>query len=312
MITVIQQGFFSTIQDEGRWGYQAFGMPISGVMDTYAYRIANLLAGNSPTAAVIEMTGQGACFKFDEEQFVAVCGADMNGRVNGQPITNWSSFLVPKRGELSFHTAITGYRTYLAIRGGFHVPLVLGSRATYTKARVGGLEGRPLRQGDVLYIGNDLHPAEKRPQKLPPAYIPQYSDTIKLKVLLGPQHDKFTREAVALLFSSTYAVTDQSDRASCYLNGPRIATIGTTDIVSDAVCLGAIQVPASGLPFIVTADHQTTRGFAKIGHVIRRDLSPLAQATPGNSIVFTEIAEDSAIELLKIEQETYRQISNEL
>ncbi|WP_425060020.1 5-oxoprolinase subunit C [Sporomusa carbonis] len=308
MITVIHQGHFTTIQDEGRWGYQAYGMPSAGAMDRYSCRVANLLVGNKINAAVIEMTMFGASFKFDEEQLVAVCGADMQGRLNDAPISNWSSFLVPKRGEIKFASATTGYRTYLAVRGGVDVPVVLESRSTYTRARVGGYEGRALQQGDVLYVGQD-GAFQVHTQNLESQYIPQYGEQINLRVLLGPQDNMFTPEAISTFFESVYTITDQSDRIGYRLKGPRIMHTGKADIVSDAVCLGAIQIPANGMPVIMTADHPTTDGFAKLGSVIRADLSILAQARPGGTIRFRCIGEQEAIEALKHEKQCYISIT---
>jgi antagonist of KipI len=311
VITIIQQGLFTTIQDQGRWGYQAYGMPIAGAMDRYAFRIANMLAGNSGNAAVIEMTGEGASFKFDEEQFVAVCGADLQGTLNGVPVANWSSFFVPRRGELRFAAAASGYRAYLAVRGGFDVPLVLGSRSTYTRAKIGGYEGRALRQGDVLYVGR-CSGQKAVPQCLSPRYVPQYTGDIKLRVVLGPQDGMFTSQAVHAFFAGTYLVEEHSGRAGYHLNGPKILTGGTADIVSEAVGQGAVQVPSYGMPFIVTADHATTRGFAKIAYVIQVDLSGLAQAKPGDRVSFTRVAEQEAIDALRRRQQCYDAIEAQL
>lgn len=304
MITTIHQGAFTTIQDEGRFGYQAYGMPNAGAMDMYACRAANLLVGNDASAAVIEMTTVGASFKFDEEQFVAVCGADMHGTINGVAISNWSSFGVPQGSEIRFNVATKGCRTYLAVRGGIDVPVVLGSRSTYTRAKVGGYEGRVLWQGDVLNIGMD-NAFSVQSRTLESKYIPQYSEQINLRVILGPQDNMFTPEAIKTFFGSAYTITNQADRMAYHLKGPGIMHIGKTDIVSDAVCLGAIQVPASGMPIIMTADHKTTGGFAKLGSVIRVDLSTLAQAGPGDIIHFTHIAEEDAIQSLRDAKQRY-------
>ena len=304
VITTTQQGYFTTIQDEGRWGYQAYGMPISGAMDKYAYRVANLMVGNHRNAAVLEMTDCGAALKFDEEQFVAVCGADMQGVLNGKPINNWSSFTVPKKGELRFDTAISGYRTYLAIRGGFEVPLVLESRSTCSWAKVGGYEGRSLRQGDVLYVGQDSD-FETISRSLEPKYFPSYADEIKLRVILGPQDTMFTQEALVAFFENSYIVTNQSDRTGYRLQGTKIKHIDKAEIISDAACLGAIQIPSHGMPFIMTADHQTTRGFPKLGSVNQEDLSKLAQARAGDRIRFVLSTEKEAIDALRLERQDY-------
>ncbi|MEN6411496.1 MAG: biotin-dependent carboxyltransferase family protein [Veillonellales bacterium] len=308
MITVIQQGDFTTIQDGGRWGYQAWGMPVAGAMDCYARRVANLLAGNKESAAVIEMTGVGAAFKFDEEQLIAVCGADMQGKVNGRPIDNWLSLLVPPKGELRFSAATAGYRAYLAVRGGIDVPVVLGSRSTYTGAKIGGYEGRTLRQGDVLYAGRDSE-AKAVLHKLPAQYVPHYGAEYTLRVILGPQDNLFAKTAMHTFFAATYTIAASSDRVNYQLTGPKISMIGKADIVSDAVGLGAIQIPSYGMPYIVAADHGTTRGFAKLGYVIQVDLAKLAQAKPDDRVRFTCVTKEEAVDALKEEQQWYREIA---
>lgn len=307
MITTIHQGFFTTIQDEGRWGYQAYGMPVAGAMDKYAYRVANLLVGNQAGAGAIEMTKNGAAFRFDEEQLVAVCGADMQGTLNDVPITNWSAFIAPKGGELTFAAAKHGYRSYLAVYGGFDVPLVLGSRSTYTGANIGGCGGRVLRQGDVVYVGHDGAVATQ-PQVLAEKYVPCYGEEINLRVILGPQETMFSQEALHTFFCNPYCITEQAERSSYRLQGPKVMHIEKATVVSDALCLGAIQIPAHGMPVIMMADHQTTDGFAKLGSVIRVDLNKLAQGKPGDRLSFTCVREETAIQALREEKQQYSEI----
>lgn len=311
MITVIQQGLFTTVQDEGRWGYQAYGLPIAGMMDRYAGRIANLLVGNAAQAAVLEMTSTGAALKFDDEQLVAVSGADMQVKVNGVPVANWSAFLVPRNGEVRLGEAAAGCRAYLAVQGGIEVPMVLGSRSTCTKASVGGYEGRPLRQGDILSVGQEGQ-GGARPLTLPCDFIPAYHNKIVVRVILGPQQDMFSQEAIAAFFAKPYTVTKQADRVGYRLTGTRILPIDKADIISDAVYQGAIQIASHGMPFIMLADHQTTGGFAKIGYVIQSDLSKVAQTKAGDSIRFRCVSEDEAIEALALEQQKFQVISKTL
>ncbi|WP_425060004.1 biotin-dependent carboxyltransferase family protein [Sporomusa carbonis] len=310
MFTTINPGFFTTIQDNGRWGYQAYGMPVAGAMDRYAYRVANLLVGNKAGAAVIEMTILGATFKFDESQLVAICGADMQAKLDGVGVNNWSSFVVRKGSELKFEYAVTGCRAYLAVRGGIDVPSVLGSRSTYTRAKIGGLEGRALRQGDVLNIAQDIEDIENGIQTrvLEAQYIPCYDQNISLRVLLGPQADMFTAEAITTFLNNEYVITDEADRMGYRLVGPKITHVNKADIVSDALPFGAIQVPAHGMPIIMMADRQTTGGYAKIGTVISPDLSKLAQAKPGDLVHFSLCSENEAIDAFKEEQQRYTDI----
>jgi biotin-dependent carboxylase-like uncharacterized protein len=276
-------------------------------MDRYAYRVANLLVGNKTSAAVIEMTILGAAFKFDKDQLIANCGADMQAKLDGVSVANWSSFMVKSGSELKFEYAEAGCRTYLAVRGGIDVPSVLGSRSTYTRAKVGGLQGRALRQGDILAVGEDAE-SEARPRALDSLYIPQYSQSVSLRVLLGPQDNMFPSEAIATFFQSQYTVTDEADRMGYRLEGAKISHIGKADIISDALCLGAIQIPAHGMPIIMMADRQTTGGYAKIGTVIGPDLKKLAQAKPGDVVRFEQVEEAAAVEALREERHTYLQI----
>ena len=147
MITVIRPGSFTTVQDQGRWGFQTWGLPVSGAMDPVASRVANILAGNKPQAALLEMTDEGGVFHFDYSVQAALAGAEMQAKLNGRALANWSSFIVPPGGVLSLGEAVNGRRAYLALRGGVEAPLVMGSRSTYVAAGLGGLEGRPLLPG---------------------------------------------------------------------------------------------------------------------------------------------------------------------
>jgi biotin-dependent carboxylase-like uncharacterized protein len=311
MITVIQQGDFTTLQDQGRWEYQAWGMPIAGAMDRYAYKMTNCLIGNQETAAVIEMTGSGAAFRFDEETLISLCGADMQARVNGKLIANWSSVLIPRRGELYFGQAVLGRRAYLGVRGGFDVPLVMGSRSTYTGAKLGGLEGRTLQQGDVLYMGKAiLRPAKV--QKLAAIDIPIFSKQWTLRVVSGPQTHLFQAESVVRFFTESYFVTEAADRVNYQLTGPKLAMVDKVDVISDGVGLGAIEIPACGLPYIVAPDHGTTRGFPKIGYIIQADFSKVAQANTGDTIQFQQVTEAAAIAALQTERTVYERIRKQL
>ncbi len=304
MITVLKPGFFSTIQDQGRWGYQAFGMPVAGAMDRYAFRLANLLVGNKPEAAMIEMSMLGAAFKFDDAQIVAICGADMQAELDGKRVANWTSFEVTPGSELRLDYAPTGFRTYLAIRGGIDVPSVLGSRSTYTPAKIGGLEGRALQQGDLLDVGCDFE-SDVRLRSISAGDIPDYSQNITLRVLLGPQDDMFSPEAIATFFDSEYLISEEADRVGYRLQGPKITHLDKAVIISDALPMGAIQIPAHGLPIIMMADRQTTGGYAKIGAVIGPDLSKLAQAKPGDRVIMQRIDEQQAVDALRAERQIY-------
>lgn len=311
MITTIQPGLFTTVQDAGRWGYQAYGMPVAGVMDRYAYQIANLLAGNQLSAAVLEMTLRGGHFLFDADCYVAVCGADMQAKLNGTPIKNWSCFLAKAGSELVFDYAVSGCRSYMAIHGGIDSPVILGSRSTYTRAGIGGIDGRALQAGDVIPIGQEYDkPAGFH--VLPEEFVPHYHEYINLRVILGPQDDYFSDAGLHTFFSSTYSISTEADRMGYRLEGDVIEHKDKADIISDALCQGAIQVPGHGMPIIMMADRQTTGGYTKIGTVIGPDLCLLAQAKPGDTVTFSNCQEAAAEAALAAERSSYKKIEEAL
>lgn len=307
MITVIRPGQLTSVQDPGRIGYRAFGMPVAGVMDRYAYTMSNILAGNDPGAAALEMTLVGGTFKFQSEAYLAVCGADMQGKLNGLDIRNWSAFPVPAGSELSFAAASRGCRSYLAFYGGIAVPAVLGSRSTYARAAIGGYEGRALKAGDILETGGTGSPPHGN-RCLSPSCIPSYGNEVRLRILPGPQDDMFSEAGLTTFFSSRYTVSSKNDRMGYHLDGPPVQHKKSADIISDALCPGAIQIPGNGMPIIMMADCQTTGGYAKLGTVIGADLSKLAQARRGDTITFESCSDAEAVAALLLER-TYYEIA---
>lgn len=298
MLEVKEPGLFTTVQDLGRNGYQAYGMPVAGAMDEYACKMANRLLCNEPGAAVLEMTLLGGSFFFHQACWVAVTGAAMPISLDGKMQSNWSRFFVPAGSELSFGYAEQGCRTYLAVQGGVEVPVILGSRSTYTRGSIGGLNGRALKTGDVLPLGACDRRLE-RPLFLPVSYIPIPEERPLVRVLLGPQAEAFTDQGVAALFSADYEISSEADRMGYRLEGPVIEHVGKADIISDALCLGAIQVPGHGQPIVMMADRQTTGGYTKIGAVIGADLGKLAQAKPGDQVRFVQCSDAEAVAALR-------------
>lgn len=310
MCTVVQRGMMSTIQDQGRTGYRAYGMPVSGVADRYASIMANILVGNVPEAAVVEMTMRGGRFRFPHEAYVAVCGADMQAKLNGRRIKNWSGFYVPATSELAFDYAVDGCRTYIAFRGGIEVPQVMGSRSTYLRAGLGGYQGRALRAGDVLELARGL-PLPFVRNELARISVPEYGNDVSLRVILGPQDDLFTAEGIGTFLNSGFTVTAQNDRMGYRLEGEAITHKNGSDILSDALCPGAVQVPGNGMPIVMMADCQTTGGYAKIGTVISADLAILAQAKAGDRVSFVASSDAEAVAALANEKKSYEIASSE-
>jgi biotin-dependent carboxylase-like uncharacterized protein len=311
MITVLQPGALSTIQDEGRADYLAFGLPRAGVMDRVAAHFANLLCGNPLGGAVIEMTLLGGSFRFDQNCRIAFCGADMSPRLNGTLMETWASRDVVAGDVLETGYANCGCRAYLAVGGGIDVAPVMGSRSTYTRANLGGLEGRALRAGDCLPVG-EAPPFLAAPLRLPAFLIPDYADQITLRVILGPQDELFSPEGIAALLNNEYRVSEEADRMGYRLVGPEIRHKDKADIVSDALGAGAIQVPGNGQPIVMMADCGTTGGYAKIAAVIGADLWKLAQAKPHDTVRFVRCTDAEAVAALAAERESYREAARQI
>jgi antagonist of KipI len=296
-LVVIKPGMLTTVQDQGRWGYQSQGVPVAGPMDPLSHRLANALVGNPRHAALLEVTLLGPELEFQSERVIAICGADFHVTMDGKAVKANVPVLAAAGTRLKFGARARGARAYLAVSGGIDVPPVLGSRSTHVINALGGLDGRPLRAGDRLPLGSDA-----RPQRTasPPAdpIVPLPESPATVRVLAGPQADRFRSDALDVLQSAPYAVAQQSDRMGFRLEGPRLAHVGSADIISDATPLGVLQVPASGQPILLMADRQTTGGYPKIATVISADLPIAAQLAPGDRISFAVCTARTALAAL--------------
>ena len=287
-IKVIHPGLLTTVQDLGRFGYQKLGIPVSGVMDTAAYEAACSLCGNTNGEAVLEMTMLGGRYLFLDPAVIAITGADMHPSLNNREIPMYTQIKVNAGDYLDLHSASNGCRTYLAAAGGIAVPAVMGSRSTHLKCRIGGFEGRALKTGDILPVGNII--LNDIPE-IKPLSKPEYSNEITVRFIFGPQDDCFTVKGKETFVTGKYKVSQQSDRMGVRLKGPAVESLHGTDIVSDGIVFGSVQITGSGLPIILMADRQTTGGYAKIATVISEDLPLLAQAVPGTIVNFKEYEE---------------------
>lgn len=308
MILVLKAGMLTTVQDGGRNEYLAFGLPRAGVTDRYAASMANLLCGNPLSTAVLEMTVMGGTFQFTQSCRISVCGATMPLLLNDKPVDNWAAIDIVSNDILEVGTVLNGCRSYLAVNGGIAVPVVMGSRSTYFHAAVGGLEGRQLKTGDRLSIGEAL-PLHKTAVSLPGELIPVYCRDVSVRVILGPQNDLFSNQGIETFLGSKYVVTNEADRMGYRTEGPQIEHIGKADIVSDALVPGSVQVPGNGQPIIMMVDCGTTGGYAKIATVISADLWKVGQAKPQDTLRFVECTEEEAIRALVEEQESYRTVA---
>ncbi len=290
-VQVITPGLFTTVQDLGRKGWQRFGVPVAGVFDSLAAQVANWLVGNRNGDALLEITYSGPTLTTDTPLQVAITGGQLTATLAGQPVPLWQSFVWQPGQELCLGGLTAGARAYLAVQGGWQVPVVMGSRSTYVRAAIGGLEGRQLKAGDQLPVQAGDVSAPRR--SLPRAFWPKLGGEITLRFVPGPQTDYFAPDALEQLCANTYRISQSSDRMGIRLEGSAIVPI-EPDIISDAIAFGSIQVPRSGQPIIMGPDRQTTGGYPKIGTVITPDLRLLAQALPGDSLRVQAITIDEA------------------
>jgi len=295
-VLVQDAGPLTTIQDLGRPGQLRVGIPASGPMDREAFLLANRLVGNPDSAAGLECTLIGPRLEFTDERLVAITGADMAPTVNSSAVPAWQGLRVHAGDVLRLGPARNGVRAYLAVSGGLETPLVLGSRATYVRGRLGGLEGRALRKGDRLPLGPM---GAARPRRLNPDRVPVYGGEPELAVVLGPQDDRFTPRGIAALLEGPYEMLPQNDRMGARLKGPFIEHTRGHDIISDGVALGAIQVIGEGQPIVLLADRQSTGGYTKIGTICSFHIGRIAQVKPGGRLHFRRVTVAGAHAMLR-------------
>ena len=296
-ITILNPGMLTSVQDLGRIGYQQYGVSVSGVMDPRSASIANILVDNDEGEAVLECTMMGPHLRFDAPNIIAITGGDLGATLDGQSIDTYRAVPVNAGQTLRFTMLRTGCRAFVAFAGGLDIPVVMGSRSTDMKAKIGGYQGRKLQKDDVIAFRapkTDLKNLGVR--HISPEFVPRAE--YKLRVVLGPQDDAFTELGAMTFLSSVYTLTPEFDRMGCRLSGANVpfAEGKNGNIVSDAVAFGSVQIP-SGQPIIMMADHQTTGGYAKPCGVISADLPLAAQLRAGDRMRFApiEINEAQAI-----------------
>ncbi len=291
MIEVIKSGLFTTVQDLGRRGYQSYGVGIAGALDPFALSAANLLVGNPESAAGLEITLQGPTLRFHRETIFALAGADLEPRLDGSPIPNWTCALAPSGSVLSFKGRRNGVRAYLAASGGIDVPLVMESRSTYLLGRFGGMEGRPIKTQDQLPL---FAPAENYRQLIgrvfPKDSLPSYQRNPTLRVVPGPFEEFFSEEGKEAFLSTPYTITAQSDRMGYRLQGTPISRQKKGELITCGLANGSIQVPPNGQPILLLVDRQTIGGYPIIATMIHADLPLVAQSAPGDELRFSAVS----------------------
>jgi biotin-dependent carboxylase-like uncharacterized protein len=283
VIEVIRAGALTTVQDLGRPGYAHLGVPRAGAVDEPALRLANRLVGNPEGAAALEITVSGCVVRVRHAAVLAVTGAPpRHVKVDGRAVDSHLALAVPAGAVVEIGAARAGLRSYLAVAGGFTVPAVLGSRSTDTLA---GLGPPVVRDGDVLPVGSPAGPPP--PVEVAPYPVP--AGAVVLRVDFGPREDWFTPDALVTLTTATYRVSPLSNRVAARLAGPPLRRAVPDELPSEGVVLGAVQVPADGLPLVFLADHPTTGGYPVIAVVVADDLPLLAQARPGSEVRFSVV-----------------------
>jgi len=258
-----------------------------------------MLVGNDENEGVLEITLTGPQLLFQSDAVIALTGADLSPEVDGAVVPMWRSFFVKAGSCLRFGQVYNGCRGYIAFAGGVDVPKVMGSKSTYVRAETGGYNGRVLKKGDLIKIGTAEKPLPSLCGKfLLKQYIPEYSNEYTVRAVLGPQDDYFTKKGIHTFLGCEYRVSTVSDRMGCRLEGERIETVSGSDIISDGIVMGSVQIPGDGKPIILMADGQTTGGYAKIATVVSADLWKIAQSKPGDDLRFKQASLEEAREAL--------------
>lgn len=310
-VIVKRAGFLSSVQDLGRTGFRQFGISTSGALDPFALSVANLLVGNDQSAAGFEITLGGLQLRFDDGRIVAWCGGEFDVEVGSRALRAGHVARLQSGDLLKFGRPKVGCRCWLAISGGVDVPVVLGSRSTDLRANFGGIEGRALRDGEVVLLGPRL-------ESSPPATgisswtaphdwaSPAKRNPI-LRFVRGSDWFRFNDATIQRFTNQEFAVSPDSDRMGVRFDGPELKRADNIDLISEAVAPGTIQVPPSGKPILLLQDCQTIGGYPKVAHVITVDLGIAAQLRADDHVRFCEVSlADAHLLLLERERDLER------
>lgn len=325
-VEVLRAGVLTTVQDLGRYGMQRFGVPVSGAMDAYSLQVANKLVGNDDDAAVLEITLAGPLLEFHTDNLVAVCGGDLSPTIGGKQVPMRRPIRISSGSRLAFGECVAGCRAYLAFVGGIDVPKVLGSRSTYVRAAIGGVNGRALKSGDRLvtvttnqqrFANLENEPTYARDGFATPHWSVQVNperfaqQPQEIRFVAGRHWETLTAAARSSFTGENFCVGPASDRMGYRLEGARLEGTGAErgSSASEAVAFGTIQLPPDGSPIVLMADRQTIGGYPRVGEVASVDLSLLAQLKPGDSLSFRRITLSEAQELMHMQNQALAQIS---
>lgn len=302
-LDVVAPGLMTSVQDLGRFGAQALGMPVAGATDAIALRLANAVAGNAENTAALEVGYLGPTLVAASDGVRVVLGG--KAKLILQPadggearsVKPWRSLLLKRGDRLTIGAVEEGGVAYLAVAGGFAIPAFMGSLSTYMRSGLGGFEGRALKAGDRLPLNTTAAEGDERELAEEIDY-----GSGPVRVVLGPQDDRFTAKGIETFLSAIYTVTKEADRMGIRLEGDSVEHTRGADIASEGVVTGSIQVPGNGKPIILMADRQTTGGYTKIATVISADLPRVGRMKPGDTLSFVAV-EVAAAEAARREQE---------
>ena len=321
-IRIGQPGLLSTVQDAGRFGEYALGMPPSGAMDLFSYQVGNLLVGNREGEAGLELTYFGPELTFTEDAVIAITGAEMPPKINGEEAATWEAFAVSSGDVLTFDYLRSGARAYLSVAGGIDVPLFMHSRSTYTLIGLGGNEGRALQEGDELKTGDAGDRQDRVGKRVDDDHIPSYSNETELRVIIGLASYRLTEESMGEFLDTTWTVTTDADRVGYRYRGgelgfvereqPAGAGADQANVVDFGYPIGSIQGPGGVEPIVLMNDAVTGGGYATIGTVISADRDKLAQTKTNDKTRFRSVDLDEALEARKRHRQQLAEIQQAL
>lgn len=302
-ITILKPGMMSSLQDQGRWGFQQFGIPIGGAMDKVSATLANLICSNDENEAVIEMTLHGASFMFNEAACCAMVGGGCNAYIDDVELPFNRLLWIPAFSIVRTTASLHGCRSYLAARGGFNVKKVLGSASTYSPSGIGGINGRNLVTGNMLAFKREQHIEAASNLKMlsngvgishwhAADLVESTPNVVIVHAIKGPEFNLFNSASQENIFTSEFSISSQSNRMGYRLEGKKLVLEQKTEMVSTAVTAGIVQVTHEGNPIILMADAQTIGGYPRIARICAADIPLLAQTRPGVNIRFKEIDEE--------------------
>lgn len=312
-IKIINPGILALLQDAGRFGQHQIGLTSGGPMDPQAFHWANRLCENSAGTTAIEVSVGGFKMQAQKALRVAVTGGELPLTINGESVDRWRSYAINSGDTVELGYSQKGCRAYLAVSGGFSVEPEFGSSATVVREGIGGINGGALKANAIIECGSSNDSDQHTPScwRVPENERPQYSKHITLRVIPGYQDHTFDRIQQRLFFHNTFEVSDRCDRMGYRLTGPNVSS-SIEGILSEGICLGAIQVPADGQPIVLMNDRQTIGGYPKIGSVLSLDLAKLAQLLPGDKVSFAAITIDRAHNILHLAHSRFHAAKLEL